>query len=384
MGRGVVRGSDFELVQWHLVPILSADPMGLEGLLRIVCFLRASAGVAERLAHQAPGGDGDDGLVEVLDLDRVQGDIHHIAVGPGLGHLDPVADVEHVVAGQLHAGDERQQGVLVHQQQHRRHGTQTRQQQQRRAVDQGGDDDDGGEDPQHHLGQLHVALDRAGAGMFGAGVDVQQRVEQARQRAGHKQQGDGQGEVAEKMLGGGREFRHQLQAELHHQRWGGLGQAVQHLVVAQVVQPSERRLPAQQAAGVQDQEARQAADQQRDEQQHGQAEGGVQQRVLVEGAPEVEGIAPESLEVHKRRKWSVLRYETALERGSAQSCQKKFGSGGGKRYPMQLEFFALARGYPRVFPIRPARTPAQSRGRAEICRADPGAGSGHSPGPARA
>ena len=80
--------------------------------------------VLERLGHQAPGGDGDDGLVEVLHLHRVQGDIHHIAIGADLGHFDPVTDAQHVVAGQLHTGDERQQGVLVHQQNHRRHRTQ--------------------------------------------------------------------------------------------------------------------------------------------------------------------------------------------------------------------------------------------------------------------
>ncbi|MNJ14976.1 hypothetical protein D3C77_92140 [compost metagenome] len=84
-----------------------------------------AAPVLERLGHQAPGGDGDDGLVEILHLDRVQGNVHHIAIGADLGHLDPVADPQHVVAGQLHAGDERQQGVLVDQQDDCRHGTET-------------------------------------------------------------------------------------------------------------------------------------------------------------------------------------------------------------------------------------------------------------------
>ena len=78
-----------------------------------------AAPVAERLGHQPPGRDRDDGLVEILHLDRVQGDVHYITVGTDLGHLDPVADPQHVVAGQLHAGDEGQQGVLVDQQDHR-------------------------------------------------------------------------------------------------------------------------------------------------------------------------------------------------------------------------------------------------------------------------
>ena len=65
-----------------------------------------AAPVLERLGHQAPGGDGDDGLVEILHLDRMQGDVHHIAIRADLGHFDPVADPQHVVAGQLHTGDE--------------------------------------------------------------------------------------------------------------------------------------------------------------------------------------------------------------------------------------------------------------------------------------
>ena len=237
----------------------------------------------------------------VLHLDRVQRDVHHIAIGADLGHLDPVADVEHVVAGELHAGDERQQCVLVDQQQHRRHGAQTREQQQRRAVDQGGDDDDGAEHPQDHLRQLHVALDRASAGVLGARVDVEQGVQQAGQGQGHEQQGEGQRQVVEKVQGDGAQARHQLEAELDDQRWRGLGQAVEDLVVAQVVQPAQGGLAGQQAAAVQDQEAGQAAHDQRDAEEHGQAEAGVEQGVLVEGAPEVEGVEPELSDIHGKR-----------------------------------------------------------------------------------
>ena len=63
-----------------------------------------AAPVLERLGHQAPGRNRDNGLVEILHLDGVQGDIDHITVGTHLRHLDPVADSQQVVAGQLHAG----------------------------------------------------------------------------------------------------------------------------------------------------------------------------------------------------------------------------------------------------------------------------------------
>ncbi len=257
-----------------------------------------AAPVLERLGHQAPGGDADDGLVEVLHFDGVQGDVHHVAIGAHLGHFDPVAHAQHVVAGQLNAGDERQQGVLVHQQDDRRHGAQARQQQQRRAVDQGGDDDDGSEDVQDHLRQLHVTLDGAGAGVFGARVDVQQGVEQGAQGQHHEQDGHGQGQVADEMLGLVAEYRHQVEAELDDQRRHGLGQAVEDLVVQQVVEPVQRRLSAQQLHGVQHQEARQAAQYQGDDQQQGQTDAGVQQRMLVESAPQGLRLEPEVLNIH--------------------------------------------------------------------------------------
>ncbi len=260
-----------------------------------------AAPVAEGFGHQAPGRDRDDGLVEILHLDRVQGDVHHIAVGADLGHLDPVADPQHVVAGQLHAGDERQQGVLVDQQDHRRHGAKTRQQQQRRAVDQGGDDDDGAEHEQPHFRQLHVALDRAGPRVFGPCIDIQQGVEQGAQGQDQEQQGDGQRRVAEEQQGGLAQFRHQVQAELDHQRRRHLGQAMEHLVLVQVIEPVHRRLAPEQFGRVQDQVACHSSEQQRHHQQEHQAQAGVQQGMSVEGAPEVLGIEPELFHIHGKR-----------------------------------------------------------------------------------
>ena len=180
----------------------------------------------------------------VLHLDGVQGDVHHVAIGADLWHFDPVADAQHVVAGQLHAGDERQQGVLVDQQDDRRHGTEAGQQQQRRAVDQCGDDDDPGEYIQDHFRQLHVAFDGAGAGMFGAGVDVQQGVEQRADGQGHEQDGEGHGDVADHVPARSIQAGYQREAELDDQRRHHLRQSVENLVMAEIVDPVQGRLTA--------------------------------------------------------------------------------------------------------------------------------------------
>lgn len=243
----------------------------------------------------------------VLHLDRVQGDVDHIAIGADLRHFDPVTDPQHVVAGQLHAGDERQQGVLVDQQDHRRHRTQTGQQQQRRAVDQGGNDDDRAEHVQDHFCQLHVALDRAGAGVFGAGVDVQQGIEQGADRQQQEQNGERQRDIAEKHRGGLAQLRHQVQAELDHQRRGHLRQTLEHLVMPKVVEPVQRGLATEHAAGMQDQVTRHSSEDQRDHQQQDQRQAGVQERVLIEGTPEVLGVEPELFEIHERDDSSVRR-----------------------------------------------------------------------------
>jgi hypothetical protein len=235
----------------------------------------------------------------ILHLDGVQRDVHHVAVGTHLRHLDPVADPQHIVAGQLHAGDERQQRVLVDQQDHRRHGTQTRQQQQGRTIDQGGDDDDRTEDVQDHFRQLHVAFDRAGPGVFGAGVDVQQRIEQGADGQQHEQDGERQRDVAEEQQAGLAQFRHQVQAELDQQRRGHLCQAMKHLVLPEVVDPVQCRLTAEHFGRVQNQVARHSSEGQRHHQQCQQAEAGTQERVMVERSPQVLQVDPELLNIHK-------------------------------------------------------------------------------------
>ena len=74
------------------------------------------------------GRNGGDRLVPVLDLHRVESDFDDVAVRAVLRHLDPVADADHVVAGDLYAGHYRQDRVLEHQHQDRGHGTEAAQQ----------------------------------------------------------------------------------------------------------------------------------------------------------------------------------------------------------------------------------------------------------------
>jgi hypothetical protein len=69
---------------------------------------------------------------------------------------------------------------------------------------------------------------------------------------------------------------------------------VEHLVVAQVVQPVQGRLPAQQAAGVEEERATRPISSATSS-NTARPRAGVQQRVLVEGAPEVEGVEPEAV-----------------------------------------------------------------------------------------
>ncbi|MCY1173226.1 hypothetical protein D9M73_133800 [compost metagenome] len=142
------------------------------------------------------------------------------------------------------------------------------------------------------------------------------------------------------MLSGVGQLRHQLQAELQHQGRGRLCQAVEHLVVAQVVQPLQRRLAGQQASAVQYQEARQAADCQGDEQQYCQTDGSVQHGMLVEGAPQVEGVTPDSLDIHGLA-YSLVAKRSRIRARIATKLPKEIRLRLQKTLPYATEFPAL-------------------------------------------
>ena len=70
-------------------------------------------------------------LVPILHLDGVKLHIDHIAIRAELRHLYPVADAHHVLRGELHARDQRQDRVLEDEEQDGGHRTEPAQQQQR-------------------------------------------------------------------------------------------------------------------------------------------------------------------------------------------------------------------------------------------------------------
>ncbi|MNP37317.1 hypothetical protein D3C76_1307590 [compost metagenome] len=116
---------------------------------------------------------------------------------------------------------------------------------------------------------------------------------------------------------------------------------MEHLVVAQVVQPLQRWLAGQQAGAMQHQEACQAADDQGNEQQHRQANGRVQHRMLVKGAPQVEGVTPDSLDIHGLA-YSLVAKRSAIRARMATKLPKEIRLRRQKTLPYATEFPALA------------------------------------------
>ncbi|MCY1426476.1 hypothetical protein D9M71_422970 [compost metagenome] len=111
--------------------------------------------------------------------------------------------------------------------------------------------------------------------------------------------------------------------------------------MAQVIQPLQCWLARQQAGAVQYQEARQAADDQGNKQQHRQANGRVQHRMLVEGAPQVEGVTPDSLNIHGLA-YSLVAKRSAIRARIATKLPKEIRLRRQKTLPYATEFPALA------------------------------------------
>ena len=228
--RALLAGQQVDAVGINRQRAANAAPAGLEH----------AAPVLEAVAHQPPGRDGGDGFVKVLHLDSVQRNVGDKAIGADLGHLDPVAHAQHVVAAQLHASDKGQDGVLEHQHQHCRHGAQTRQQQQRRAVEQGGHNHHRRKNADQQLAQLHIAFD--GMGLRGLArfitvMGVVHGVEQIAQRPRQVVDGEADGQIGDQRNPALVQKGHAADAKLHDQRGHDLGQTAQHVVVQQDAGP---------------------------------------------------------------------------------------------------------------------------------------------------
>ena len=69
-------------------------------------------------------------------------------------------------------------------------------------------------------------------------------------------------------------------------------------------------------AGVQDQVARHSSEDQRNHQQHHQRQAGMQERMLVEGTPEVLDVEPELFDIHGQKRffcktrWAIRAFKT--------------------------------------------------------------------------
>ena len=185
-----------------------------------------------RFLHAAPvpvgdidnlvGGNDGDGHVEIADFDGVQADVEDVAVGVVAGDFDPVAFFNEVVGGNLHAGDDGEDGVLEDEQQDGGEGTQAGQQDdggfagdQRDAEDQGdGDDQD--------FDEVEIALDgdaRIGWAGFVDGVEgIQQGID--------RQGGDPGDEDEHEVLDEDLIVWHEVGEEVDHQEGGDPGNPV--------------------------------------------------------------------------------------------------------------------------------------------------------------
>ena len=225
-----------------------------ERLIRRPAGLGHAAPVLERVGDQSVGRDRGDRLVPVLDLDRGERDLDHVAVGAVLGHLDPVADPNHVVAGELDAGHEAEDRVLEDQQQHRGHRAQAAEERPGRSVGQRRDDQDDHENPEEDRDHLDVAPDRPLPGRFEGGlVDLDKRRNQRARGEGSRQVHVGQSrpqqEGPQPLLLGKDDRRGVVEDQRRHQ----VDQALEDPMFDQDVVPLDAGLAGDRANGSQDQ-----------------------------------------------------------------------------------------------------------------------------------
>ena len=77
-----------------------------------------SAPILERGGDEGIWRDHREGVVPVADLDGVEGDFLHVAVGAAVWHLDPVAELDHIVLRELHPGHKAEYTVLEYEHKH--------------------------------------------------------------------------------------------------------------------------------------------------------------------------------------------------------------------------------------------------------------------------
>ncbi len=137
-----------------------------------------AAPVLERIADERIRWDRRNRLVPVLHLHRRQRNINHIAVGTILGHLDPVAQMDHIVRRYLNARDKAEDRVLKDQHQHRRHRPKAGQNTRRIPADNHAEDNNAAGNKHDDFDHLHKPANRHPAGKPVCAVNVDHAAEE--------------------------------------------------------------------------------------------------------------------------------------------------------------------------------------------------------------
>jgi len=185
------------------------------------------------LLHAAPvlvghldelvGGDDGDGLVPVLHLDGVQADVEDGAVGVVGGNLQPVTLAHQVLDRDLHAGDERHDGILEDQQQDGGQRPQPAQQQDGRLAGEERNADDDADHHQQDLEDVEVALDADPVEGRAGFVDLVEGVEKSEEGHQGDPEDEEEGRFFEDGLPARRQVSGQVEQDERRQQGGAIG-----------------------------------------------------------------------------------------------------------------------------------------------------------------
>ncbi len=164
MSGGQIRLQQLRLDQ--LLLLLLVEKMNAGGV-DIQAALNASpaggrhpAPVDKGVGDQRPRRDGGDGVIEVAHLHGGQADVRHRTVSAVFWHLQPVAELEHIVGGKLNPRHQPEYRVFKDQHQHGGHGAQTAYENRRGLADQQGDNQNPYQNGAHQLDALEDPLQR--------------------------------------------------------------------------------------------------------------------------------------------------------------------------------------------------------------------------------
>ena len=123
------------------------------------------------------GGDGGDGLVEVLNFDGGEGYLDDVAIRTVFGHLYPISLANHVVDRELNSRHQPQNRILEDEKQNRGQGTQAREKVQGRLVQQDRQNENQARGVDHDFERLANALKRQLARKFTVLVELETGID---------------------------------------------------------------------------------------------------------------------------------------------------------------------------------------------------------------